>query len=156
MRNKKGQDKYQKTRKGLVSVLYGNMRASARKRGMDLPDFSKAEFVEWMNNQTHFETLFTRWVESGHDKSKRPSPDRLDDSISYTFDNLQLLTWQENYNKGVRKKSIIQLTLDGKFIKEWPSSSEAARELKLKTNTSISAVARGEQKTAYGFKWKFE
>ena len=51
-------------------------------------------------------------------------------------------------------KKIVQLNMDGVFIKEWESASEARRNVK---NTSkISEVCRGVLQTAGGFKWMYK
>lgn len=51
-------------------------------------------------------------------------------------------------------KKINQLSLDGIFIKQWLSQSEASRELKLSVG-NISMVANGIRNHTGGFKWKF-
>lgn len=51
-------------------------------------------------------------------------------------------------------KPIIQLSKAGEFIKEWPSIIDAANELNIHC-TGIGVAARGENKTAKGFKWKY-
>lgn len=52
----------------------------------------------------------------------------------------------------LKSKPIVQLTLDGKFIKEWASSTEAAATLGF-NHSNISACCNGERKTHKGFKW---
>lgn len=58
-------------------------------------------------------------------------------------------------------KPVIQLDLDGNFVKEWKSMMDIQRELGFK-NGDISAVCKGAirkgyvRKTAYGFKWKYK
>jgi len=52
-------------------------------------------------------------------------------------------------------KIIIQYTLDGEFIKEWKSVSEAAKH----TNTNIGSISRvthGTLNKAGGYKWKYK
>lgn len=52
-------------------------------------------------------------------------------------------------------KIVIQYTLDGVFIKEWPSIAQINRDLGL----SISAISNcitGRSKSSYGFVWKFK
>ena len=49
---------------------------------------------------------------------------------------------------------VLQYDKQGNFIKEWESAKKAAKVLKNKINGSdIRACIRGEQKTAYGYKW---
>lgn len=50
--------------------------------------------------------------------------------------------------------SIIQYSLDGKFIAEFPSINEAAR-ITGACASSISKVCRKERKTANGYKWTY-
>lgn len=52
---------------------------------------------------------------------------------------------------GKKSKKVLQFTLDGEFVKEWPSTAECGRN---GFNSGyISACCRGEHKSAYGFKW---
>ncbi len=78
-------------------------------------------------------------------------------------ENLMWATDKENKNWGTYKermikskcKPIIQLSLDGEFIKEWESATIIERETKY-FKSSISACCKGKLKTAYGFMWKFK
>ena len=69
---------------------------------------------------------------------------------------------RENISKGVRRnkhrkltnKPIAQYTLDGEFIKEWESASQASRELGI-CRRGIGKCCAGEQLTSAGFTWRF-
>jgi group I intron endonuclease len=50
------------------------------------------------------------------------------------------------------KKPIIQLTMDGEFIKEWPATIDAATELCI-SRSSISQCLAGRTKSSAKFKW---
>lgn len=50
-------------------------------------------------------------------------------------------------------KPIIQLSLDGTFIKEWTSIKEASKELRL---CGICRCCKGKLKTSGGYKWKYK
>ena len=80
--------------------------------------------------------------------------------------NLEWTTCKENINHGTRndrvaemntngKKSIpiVQLTIEGKFIKAWKSSRDAERGGF--TNSSIIACCKGKLKTHKGFRWMY-
>jgi len=54
-----------------------------------------------------------------------------------------------------KKKAILQYSIEGVFIKEWPSGKDVMKELKIKSD-SIGLCARGKQKTAGGFIWKYK
>ena len=49
---------------------------------------------------------------------------------------------------------IVQLSLVGDFVREWPSCAEASRQLGI-SSTHIGRVCRNERKTAGGYIWKF-
>ena len=51
-------------------------------------------------------------------------------------------------------KKVFQYDLNGNFIKEWRTITEASRELNI-YDTSIGRVCRGKKKTAGGFIWKY-
>ena len=55
------------------------------------------------------------------------------------------------------RKAVIQLDLNGNYIKEYPSGSEAARQLGIKKD-KINRFCRGERMNKFpgGFKWKFK
>ena len=54
-------------------------------------------------------------------------------------------------------KKIIKLDLNGNFIDKFRTAKEASMSInKLNGSNCICACARGEQLTAYGFKWKYE
>lgn len=53
-----------------------------------------------------------------------------------------------------KSKPVLQFTLDGEFIKTYPSAKEAERQTGI-NRTSISYCCNGKLKTAGGFIWKF-
>lgn len=54
-----------------------------------------------------------------------------------------------------RSRTILQYTLDGKFIKEWHGSKEIARAFN-GCNSFILRCCRGVYRQAYGYIWKFK
>lgn len=53
------------------------------------------------------------------------------------------------------KKPVLQYDLKNNFIKEWPSAKDVQLQLNI-SSLDIGACARGEQKTAKGFIWKYK
>ena len=55
----------------------------------------------------------------------------------------------------IEKQSIpiIQLSLDGTFIREWPSTQEAGRQLRI---NNICGCLKGRHKSAGGFAWRYK
>lgn len=95
---------YNRSGKGLTSRIYNNQKLSCKKRNHEPPNYSLEEFREWFFDQENFNKIYDSWVISGFSKELVPSVDRLDDSKSYSFDNIRLVTWKENYNKQMLKK----------------------------------------------------
>ena len=91
--------KYKRTIKGVSGTLYNTMKCSSRKRGHQPPSFSLGEFRVWLYDQPNFLSLYDKWVESDYDTKLKPSPDRIDNKLSYSLSNLQLMTWDENNKK---------------------------------------------------------
>ena len=60
----------------------------------------------------------------------------------------------EYNNKKIRKEPIVQLTLDGDFIKEWKGAAEAGRELGINYK-NINSVCRHKRRNAGGFNWMY-
>ncbi|MDM8221998.1 HNH endonuclease, partial [Limosilactobacillus vaginalis] len=76
--------------------------------------------------------------------------------------NLEYCTAKQNTNYGTRikriaqkhKKSVIQLTVKGEFVKRWPSVIEAGRMLGI-AHSDISRCCKGKAKTTGGYCWKY-
>ena len=79
-----------------------------------------------------------------------------------SVENLEWCTHKDNCNHGTRNersakkqsKKVLQFTLDGEFIREWPSASEVVRNGFSQGN--VSACCQGKYKQAYGFIWKYK
>lgn len=57
--------------------------------------------------------------------------------------------------KDTRKKTVLQLDLNGNFIKEYKSTYSAAKELQ-KDVSGIIKCCTNKRVTAYGYKWKYK
>ena len=58
-------------------------------------------------------------------------------------------------NKKIKSKKVLQYSLNGEFLKEYCSVSEAARENNFSTG-AISNCCRKERKRAYNYIWKYK
>ncbi len=58
----------------------------------------------------------------------------------------------------ISAKPVLQFSLNGEFIREWESASEAARSLGKNISSSITHCCnkRANYNTAYGYKWEYK
>ena len=163
--NKKTKVKYVRTIQGVVVKLYNHQIENSKKRSHELPSYSEQELYEWLNSQDLFHKLFNEWVSCEYDTNKKPSVDRKDDYKPYSFDNIQIMTWEQNRNKyysdrrnGINNKgnkTVLQYDLNGVFIEEYISIAQAKRETGV-SNSVISKCCKGEYKTAGSYIWKYK
>ena len=89
-----------------------------------------------------------------------------DGTINKEKTTIEWVTIKENNNYGThnervakantnrnKSKKVLQFSLDGDFIREWPSTMECRRNGFNQRN--IAACCRGERKSANGFKWQY-
>ncbi len=156
--------KYQRTKKGVVNTTYIRQKRSSKMREYDMPTYTKLELEEWLFSQQLFHELYNNWKNCGYIKSLRPSVDRIDDYQSYTFNNIQLMTWGDNNKKAgldmkegrnnKESKSVKQLSKEGIPINNFYSMHNASRETGI-SQGGISYACSGKQKTAGGYVWEY-
>ena len=91
-----------------------------------------------------------------------------DGTINKEKTTIEWVTYEENndygtHNERVAKantngkqsKPVLQLSLTGELIREWPSTMEIQRQLGY-NNANISACCLGKLKTAYGFRFMYK
>jgi len=104
-------DYYSKTPHGLITSLYKSLKSSTKSRKHPPIMFLKDEFIGWLYKNDYL-SLYTEWVLSNYDRGKRPSVDRLEDDKHYFFENMRLITWEENDKKYKDSVKIPIITLD--------------------------------------------
>ena len=61
---------------------------------------------------------------------------------------------KKKLRNGKRSKKVLQLSLTGELIREYPSTHECERNGF--NRSSVAACCKGKQKSAYGFLWKYK
>ena len=76
--DKEMQDAYRKTKNGLIAKIYSKQKSSAKKRGMDTPNYTSHELTIKLINYDKFCRLFDLWTKSQWKKHLTPSIDRIE------------------------------------------------------------------------------
>jgi hypothetical protein len=147
---------YRHTLNGFLRNVYDHQRRSSKKRRHQPPAYTFKELSRWFVSQPNWEDLWLKWENSNYLKDLRPSIDRLDDSKGYSFDNIRLITWRENYMKEIEKQKVKvnQYDLEGNYIKTFESIHDADRHTNIDYR-NIQAVCKGERKTADFYQWRY-
>jgi len=156
---------YKHTKYGLMSLIYSSQCGSSKRRCAELPKYTRSDLFNWAIKQDKFSILFDNWENSNYKKDLIPSVDRIDDYKSYTIDNIQLMTWEENSIKGhsdqikginnKRNKIVLQFDLNDNFIEEYHSLRHASRSTGVNLG-DMSYACNGKLKTAGKFIWKYK
>ncbi len=81
-----------------------NRRVSTRHKDSHLyeglPIMSKDEFISKSISDPDFNRLFDEWNDLGWELTKVPSPDRVNSSLGYLWDNIEWVTWSMNSRRG--------------------------------------------------------
>lgn len=157
--------KYNRTKNGVVSRIFGDQKGSSKRRGHNPPSYSKAELMDWMYSQTIFHELFNAWKSGGYIKRDKPSCDRVDDSKGYSLQNIVITTWGENDSSayedkrnGVLKsgkalRPVIGTLRSGAVI-NYKSVGAAAQAVGVKSS-NISDACAGRTNTSGGMRWEY-
>ena len=129
--------------------------------------FSKEEFILWLDEQP-FDELFAIYLETG-DKNLVPTVDRESDldPLAYHFDNMQVLSFEENRTKrrdqeklaivsqnGYYNSTLYQYSMSGEFIASYKTSRIAA--LMTQGNAKGILAATNGRAHSGGFQWRKE
>ncbi len=151
---------YRRTELGLIAKLYGTQKKSSIRREHLAPTYSKAQLIDFMYKNNYIE-LYTTWVFSEYDTNLVPSIDRINRNLPYTLENIQLVTWEFNNQKGrveskeTYSKRVQQYSRSGELLGIYPPIMEASRTTGLDKGT-IGDIARGIRKNFTSpFIWKF-
>ena len=81
-----------------------------------------------------------------------PQVDHIDNDKTHNYvNNLQWTTHRDNCRKS-KNKPILQYSLDGELIREWPCANDIGRVARV----NIIYCLKGKTKTAYRYKWFYK
>jgi len=111
-----------------------------------------------IKNHLSLENIKFLWYRDKAYLMKQPSIDRKNSNQHYEFSNCRFIELKKNIiksNKESNIKSVLQFDLNGVFIKEWKSATEASKKLKL-FQGNISSCCLNKVNSCGGFIWKFK
>ena len=148
---------YSKTKSGHITRMLIDQKTRSKNRGHDKPTYTNSEFREWILNESKYHTLYAEWEKNDYNKWLAPSVDRLDNTKTYSFDNIRIVSWKDNHISGnnSRKRKIEQYDLELNLLNTYSGVREASRKIG-KTHPAIVACCKGNYKQAYGFIWKYK
>jgi len=147
---------------GWTSITYTTQISSSKQRQHPRPTYTLNELREWLSEQPNLDSIVQSWRDSGFKSKLKPSIDRLNDNLGYSFDNIRLVTWEENNRKqkekeflgdSVMARRVYQLDIETEeILAEFASISIAQRTI----GGAISDCLNGRGNTAAGYKWKYK
>lgn len=143
-----------------VRAIYKSQEKCSRTRGHNNPSYSSDEFKEYCLNNQEFIDLYKIWVDGGKQLQQKPSFDRIDIEKGYSFDNIQLMTFKENTDKGrietnhKRETEIDVFDMDMNFIKRF-SSLKSAKDFTGVAIENMAKNARGHISHAGGYQFRY-
>lgn len=158
----KSAKEYRRTKRGRLIQMYNDQLKNSKVRGYDMPVYTRDEFIDYMLNSDKFNKIYENWENSNFNQNLSPSVDRIDEYSTYTYENIQIVTWHENnmlaYQRrkdGLNNKQSKEIAkvLNGVVIEVYYSINQAARENNT-TARHISEVAHKKRKQAGGYDWK--
>ena len=149
---------YRRTKDGYVRRMYDRQRQRSHKRGLPMPKYTREEFIDWILSKPKFHQLFYNWVLSGYQRKFAPSIDRKDNNKTYSFDNIQLMSWKKHLETGDRQKptrlKVEEINEFGEQIAIFKNMTHASKVTKI-SYWSIQISCRNNGETVFGRKFRF-
>lgn len=120
-----------------------NNHAYNRYGGRGIKNYLTAEDIKFLMKRDKYYSLH------------KPSLDRIDNDGNYCLENCRFIELRENCRKDKKTVRVFQFTLQGQFIQEHISISQASKDINVPA-TKICAVLKGRRKSAGGFKFATE
>ncbi len=159
-----------RTKLQIISKIYSAQKSTSKHRGHAEPKYTLDELTNYCMNNIEFHTIYDLWTENNQqDKYMIPSIDRLDNNEGYSFENIQIVTFEQNcinawmdtrskklYNPTLLNgghKEIIQIDLDLNIVNEYISLAEACRQNIDFIHQGISDCLNNKRTLYKGFFW---
>lgn len=144
---KRDNDNYYATQKGRAKCLLQRYNKADEEHNRGKGDLTRQWIIEHIFTQPCVHCGETDWHKLGCN--------RLDNSLPHTMNNVEPCCWKCNreIEWNAKCKKVYQYTLEGEFVKEWPSINEAGRNGFCYKH--ISSCCLGRRKTHKGYIWSY-
>ena len=123
---------YKYTKSGVLATIYdGQKRHFYKKKKSFQPNYSLESLRNKFMFSSQFNRLYNRWKKSGYNSWLKPSVDRINSKNGYRLNNLQILTWKQNCDKG-RLEARIPITIrtkTNKILAKFKSKNDLIRKV---------------------------
>ena len=159
---------YTKSIKGVITYIWHHQIRNCKQRNHPLPTYSFQELYDWCLQISNFRRVYTDWVDSNYDPELKPSINRLDNSKTYSLDNIEVITWKNNKEKAYEDirnnllhnptllnnghRPVCQYDFNGNKVNSFISVSDAARSNNI-GHQAISECCKETRKSYKGFLW---
>ncbi len=152
--SKLARQKYRHSEKGKINSIYASQKRASLTRGHTPPEYTLKELTDWLMLKG-FKNLHLAWEKSNFDANLAPSTDRLDNTKGYSFDNLRLVTFKDNYKASHITNKVKVLQLIGRTWIEHESATDAMHNTSIQ-QSGIVACCTGTKQVAGGYRWKYQ
>lgn len=147
---------------GKAREILKEQKKRSKKKGLPIPSYTIEELWRWLL-QHNYKAMWQKWKDSNYKRALSPSINRLESDIGYSFDNIELITWEEHDEKrelAIKDGKIVRYygeihkySKEGKYIDTYPTMKEASRITGV-SHGNISNVCSDRRKTAGGYIWE--
>ena len=114
----------------------------------------------WLDDYTWFKEMHHVWTyeECYQEALKCKSKKEFENNSNKAYNASRKNNWINDYTwfKPLRRKPVVQFTLDGSFVREWENSAQIVKSGIAKDAHNINQCCRGKIKTSHGFIWKYK
>lgn len=134
---------------------YSEMKSRVKRKNFNEIQFTINEFLQWIMNNDNYKKIYSNYADNNKNRKLCPSIDRKDDYKTYSFDNIRLVTWEENKDKynsdrlvgknTKQSKPVISICISTGKKNEYHSAHYASQQTKI-DRASINRSCRTNSK----------
>ena len=151
---------------GVIKQAYNHQVQNSKKRGHPPPDYTIEQLITYCESHG-YKDLYNNYLISCRDIKLRPSVDRLDSTIGYTLENIELVTWEVNNKRANEERllgkgsqsnfcqPVVRISNEGAEVL-YHSMAEAERQNNIgnRDGQRLTNYFRIKGKKCGGFRWR--